>query len=358
MRSVSRMSQSSKWSQLRTIYKMWINSSFMLWRNRTLKRLSSISHQTKRPGMIEYPAKVFKDSLPTTLPVITHLINSLFASNCFAQTWKSAVIIPNLKSGDPDEPENTRPISLLPIMWKVCEKAAHTQFMDFLDKNSKVFGLHSWNRKFHYTETALLHYTDHLLKNMAEKRISVVVLLDMSKAFDSIQHDNLLSKLHLLGVLASALVWFKSYLSLRKQVVRIGSDLSDPLPLTVGVAQGSILGPVLFTSYVNDLLSVPKKCVARGYVDDTKLFLTLPPTCVAISDLNSDLREIAKWCSTNSLLINPNKTKLLVVGVPQLTRNLYLPPVFLIREEHQALSRCKRLGDLDRLCRNFRRPCI
>ena len=66
--------------------------------------------------MIEYPAKVFKDSLPTTLPVITHLINSLFASNCFAQTWKSAVIIPNLKSGDPDEPENTRPISLLPIM--------------------------------------------------------------------------------------------------------------------------------------------------------------------------------------------------------------------------------------------------
>ena len=350
MRSVSRMSQSSKWSQLRTIYKMWINSSFMLWRNRTLKRLSSISHQTKRPGMIEYPAKVFKDSLPTTLPVITHLINSLFASNCFAQTWKSAVIIPNLKSGDPDEPENTRPISLLPIMWKVCEKAAHTQFMDFLDKNSKVFGLHSWNRKFHYTETALLHYTDHLLKNMAEKRISVVVLLDMSKAFDSIQHDNLLSKLYLLGVLASALVWFKSYLSLRKQVVRIGSDLSDP--------QGSILGPVLFTSYVNDLLSVPKKCVARGYVDDTKLFLTLPPTCVAISDLNSDLREIAKWCSTNSLLINLNKTKLLVVGVPQLTRNLSLPPVFLIREEHQALSRCKRLGDLDRLCRNFRRPCI
>ena len=193
---------------------------------------------------------------------------------------------------------------------------------------------------------------------MAEKRISVVVLLDMSKAFDSIQHDNLLSKLYLLGVLASALVWFKSYLSLRKQVVRIGSDLSDPLPLTVGVAQGSILGPVLFTSYVNDLLSVPKKCVARGYVDDTKLFLTLPPTCVAISDLNSDLREIAKWCSTNSLLINPNKTKLLVVGVPQLTRNLSLPPVFLIREEHQALSRCKRLGDLDRLCRNFRRPCI
>ena len=167
---------------------------------------------------------------------------------------------------------------------------------------------------------------------MDEKRISVVVLLDMSKAFDSIQNDNVLSKLHLQGVLASALAWFKSYLSLHKQVVRMGSDLSDPLPLTVGVAHGSILGPVLFMLYVKNLLSVPKKCEAMGYVDDTKLLLTLLPSdiSVAISDLNSDLREIAKWCSTNSLLINPNKTKLLVVGNPQLTRNVSFPPVFLL----------------------------
>ena len=116
---------------------------------------------------------------------------------------KSAVVIPNLKSGDPDDPENTCPISFLLIMSKVCERAAHTQFMDFLDKNSKIFGLQSGNRKIHSTETALLHYTGQLLKNMDdmdEKRISVVVLLDMSTAFDSIQHDNLLSKLHLLGV--------------------------------------------------------------------------------------------------------------------------------------------------------------
>ena len=167
---------------------------------------------------------------------------------------------------------------------------------------------------------------------MDEKRISVVVLLDMSKAFDSIQNDNVLSKLHLQGVLASALAWFKSYLSLHKQVVRMGSDLSDPLPLTVGVVHGSIVGPVLFMLYVKNLLSVPKKCEAMGYVDDTKLLLTLLPSdiSVAISDLNSDLREIAKWCSTDSLLTNRNKTKLLVVGNPQLTRNVSFPPVFLL----------------------------
>ena len=115
------------------------------------------------------------------------------------------------------------------------------------------------------------------------KRISVVVLLDMSKAFDSIQHDNLLSKLHKLGVLDFTLAWFKSYLSLCNQVVRIGSVLSDLLPLTVGVAQGSIHSPVLFTLYVNNLLSVPKKCEAIGYVEDTKLLLALPPPDISVA---------------------------------------------------------------------------
>ena len=300
----------------------------------------------KAPGHDRVSARVLKDSLPATLPVITNLINSSFASNCFAQAWKSAEVIPNLKSGDPDEPENTRPISLLPIMSKVCERAAHSQFMDFLDKNSKISGLQSGNRKLHSTETALVHYTDQLLKNMDEKRISLVVLLDMSKAFDSIRHDKLLSKLQSLGVSDSALAWFKSYVSSRKQVVRIGSALSDPLHLTTGVAQGSILGPVLFTLYVNDLLSVPKKCETMGYVDDTKLLLALPPSDlkVAISDLNSDLQAVAKWCSTNSLLINPDKTKLLIVGVPQLTRSLSLPPVILMGKNIKPSAVVKDLG--------------
>ena len=88
----------------------------------------------KAPGLDRVSAGVLKDILPATLPVIINLMNTSFASNCFAQVWKSAVVIPKLKSGDRNGPENTRPISLLPIMSKVCEKAAHTQFMDFLDK--------------------------------------------------------------------------------------------------------------------------------------------------------------------------------------------------------------------------------
>ena len=114
--------------------------------------------------------------------------------------------------------------------------------------------------------------------------------------------------------------WFRSYLSQRNQIVNIANCISDPLPLSVGVPQGSILGPVLFTLYVNDLLSVPKHCQAMGYVDDTKIFLGLPPSQIsdAVIALNKDLSHIATWCCMNSLLINPDKTKLLVIGVPQL----------------------------------------
>ena len=110
--------------------------------------------------------------------------------------------------------------------------------MDFLDKNGKISGLQRGIRKLHSTETAVVHYTDRLLKNMDEKRISLVVLLDKSKAFDSIRHDKLLSKLQSLGVYDSALAWFKSYVSSRNQVVKIGSVLSDPLPLTTRCGPG------------------------------------------------------------------------------------------------------------------------
>ena len=160
---------------------------------RDIEKIVKHIPSNKAPGQDKVSARVLKDSLAATRAVITNLIYSSFASNCFAQAWKSAVVIPNLKPGDPDEPENTRPIAPLPIM-SICERAAHTQFMDFLDKNSKISGLQSGNRKFHSTETTLLHYKDQLLKNMDEKRISVVVLLDVSKDLDSIQHINLLSK--------------------------------------------------------------------------------------------------------------------------------------------------------------------
>ena len=175
----------------------------------------------------------------------------------------------------------------------------------------------------------------------------IVILLDMTKAFDSIRHDLLLAKLCRIGISPSALAWFSSYLSGRKQVVRIGNAISEQLELQFGVPQGSILGPVLFTLYVNELLSIPNHCQSMGYVDDTKLLLALPPNQAndAVSMLNDDLREITKWCCRNSLLINPDKTnELLVIGVPQLTKTLPPLSVTLMGKIIEPVTTAKDLG--------------
>ena len=145
-----------------------------------------------------------------------------------------------------------------------------------MNRNGKIAKQHSGNRQFHSTETALFHFTDEILKNMDVKKVSLVVLLDVSKAFGSINRGLLLSKLRKIGVSNSAHKWFKNYLSDRSQVVKIEDTTSKALPLEFGVPQGSILGPLLFTVYVNDLPLVPRYCQSAIYVDDDKIFPCFP----------------------------------------------------------------------------------
>ena len=128
--------------------------------------------------------------------------------------------------------------------------------------------------------------------------------------------------------------------------MRIGDTVSDQLPLKYGVPQGSILGPVLFTIYVNDLLSVPTHCKSVCYVDDCKPYLSFRSTDIArvFGYLNEDLREICRWCCQNSLLINPAKTKILLVGVPQLLQKLPPVSISLLGKEITPVPVAKDLG--------------
>jgi hypothetical protein len=202
----------------------------------------------------------------------------------------------------------------------VCEKVALNQLAPYLTSKQRLATNQSGNRKWHSTETSLLSFTDAILKGIDQRKVTAVVYLDMSKAFDSVNHEILLNKRKAIGLSPSAVSWFRSYLTHRFQAVRINSTLSDALPVAYGVPQGRVLGALLFNIYVNDLPTVMKSCKSECYVDDSKLLLSF-----AVSHLEtakdlilSDLERVHNWCFDNVLLLNPDKIKLMVFGSRQM----------------------------------------
>ncbi|KAL9989341.1 hypothetical protein ACROYT_G003882 [Oculina patagonica] len=273
----------------------------------------------KAPGTDKIPSRVIKESAPVIIPSITSIINSSFNCGVFPSVWKTA---------------------------EVCEKIALDQLTPYLTEKQRLASNQSGNKKWHSTETSLISSTDAILRAIDQTKVTAVVYLDMSKAFDSIKHKILKKKLKNIGLSSSALTWFSSYLSIRSQVVRINSTLSDALTVTCGVPQGSVLGALLFSIYVNDLPATSESCSTECYVDDTKLLLSFKvgDADEAKDTIQKDLHLIRNWCFDNCLLLNPEKTKLMIFGSRPMIRRLSDFKLSLLGKELLPSESIKDLG--------------
>ena len=255
------------------------------------------------------PTPLFIECLDSLLPSLTALFNSSLSSGVFPQTFKTAIVTPLLKkpSLDPNELKNYRPVSNLCFISKILEKLVLSQLSSYLTSNNLHNPLQSAYRPGHSTETALLKVVNDLLLSLDNGNVSLLALLDLSAAFDTIDHSILLHRLeHDFGVSGTALQWFSSYLTNRFQSVVVNGLLSDPSLISSGVPQGSVLGPVLFVIYTTPLSAVIQthSVLHHSYADDTQLQKSAPP-CY-ISDLLSAMQlcigDIKSWMTTNMLL--------------------------------------------------------
>ena len=283
---------------------------------------------SKSTGLETINVQILKLIAEFILPALTHIVNLSLASSTFPQAWKKAKVIPLLKKGDPLMPQNYRPVALLPVFSKILEKIVFNQISEYIETNNILHRSHHGSRALHSTSTALIEMYSQWNDILESGKAAGIMMLDLSAAFDLVDHSLLLQKLELMGFKSEAIEWLKSYLCGRTQCVHLDGQFSELLPVIIGVPQGSVLGALLYILFVNELPEVSHyheelmqhdSCKeACGsiccYVDDS--------TCTVSGQNAQDLSEkltyqyqcIARFFRDNRLVINDSKTQLLIVG--------------------------------------------
>ena len=276
----------------------------------TIKRLKP----NKATGLDKISARLLKDSGQIITPTLTSLFNRSLQTGTFPSIWKKARVVPLHKEGDKQDQSSYRPISILPRLSKILERAVHTQFYGYLTKNNLVSPKQFGFRPKLSTATASAQFTDQPLLGMDNGTITGVVFLDLVKAFDTVNHSILSRKLSNFGVDETVQNWFDSFLFNRSQVTCCANAQSVPNTVSVGVAQGSILGPLMFITYMNDLPNVLEFCNIALYADDTVLYFFSKLITKIESKLNSDVRHVCDWLKHNQLTLNIKKSQFMLIG--------------------------------------------
>ena len=252
---------------------------------------------------------MIKDAATFLAAPLTFLINLSLQTGSVPSAWKTAKVIPLFKNGSRTDTDNYRPISILPAMSKILERVVHKQLMDHLERNSLLFKHQFGFRSKRSTELAVALVTDFIRKEADKCSLTGAIFIDLSKAFDTVSHSNVLNKLPSFGICGNELMWFTDYLFNRTQVVHCNGFSSEAVPISCGVPQGSIIGPLLFLLQFNNVHKVLKHSQIITYADDTVMYMSSSSLKEIEKKLSEDLNSLKSWFDSNELVINLNKGK-------------------------------------------------
>jgi hypothetical protein len=305
-------------------------------------------------GHDEIPIKVIKHAKQNLSRILSHLINSSFVSGIFPDQLKKSKVIPIHKKNDLDTVSNFRPISILPAIAKVYEKIVNDQLLKYLESSNLLNNSQHGFRPGRSVTSAALSFIESIIESVDKGEYTIGIFMDLSKAFDSVNHNLLLQKLKVLGMTDKSIKWFQSYLENRTQYVEI-TQVTDNKILKVasktefikyGVPQGSILGPILFLCYINDvvdsLIYTPQRNLCF-YADDTnlKISASTPQQVEILSHV--ELENIGYYLKQHNLMLNPLKTNFVRFRTHQ-NKQLYEPVIIYNSQEIEIKNNIQFLG--------------
>ena len=314
--------------------------------NDELKKIA-IHKSSGIQNLSSYVMKMCFNILNVQLLVIFN--KSLF-QGYFPIGWRKATVVPIPKVPIPKEIGDLRPIALTPLPGKLLERFVHTQIMAHLDNNFLLNEIQNGFRKKHSTTDTIFKFTTELQHNKNNKFNTIALYIDFKKAFDTVNHNILLEKLKLLKIGKKVLLWVKTYLSDRTQVTQIQNLCSSREVVATGVPQGSILGPMLFLCYINDISSICGNTKMLLYADDTVMYRTISDgeRYLDLHNFKQDIDKMFRWCRKNRLSINVKKTKLVFYPHSSAVTNDVNNEIFINRQPVQYVNSYLYLGiDID-----------
>jgi len=279
---------------------------------------------------------------------LAHIFNLSVQKGVFPEGLKTSRTVPIFKSGDPFLMDNYRPISLLSQLSKILEKIVSNQLVNHLDRNNILYEHQYGFQKNKSTEHNLVQALNFISKSLNENKFCIGVFFDLRKAFDVCSYEVSIMKLAKIGIHGVELEWFKSYLSARKQFVDINGSCSSEIDILTVILQGSILGPILFLIYINDLFRVSRSLTLM-FADDTFALKADSNLENLITNINSDIKMMAMWFKANKLAVNISKTKYIIFRNKGKVIGPNLPPVLYDENEPNQPHSPDKITVLERL---------